>query len=125
VRTSIIVSVVLLFVVTGLGWAQFWKGYSDKERKAVAEAYWLAGAQYQAVGESAKGTEFQAVARQIYPALDPSSIKDVELPSASQLLAQGRAQTIGPATTASATASTATSAVPVVPLDSSAAITDA
>jgi hypothetical protein len=122
-RTRVILSVVLLFAVTGLGWAQFWKGYSDQERQSVAEAYWLAGAQYQAVGESAKGQDFQALARLIYPPLDPSSIKDVELPSASDLLAQGRAFPIGPVTPVAPPASTG--AAPAAPADPSADITDA
>lgn len=124
-RTRIILSVVLLFVVTGLGWAQFWKGYSDQERQSVAEAYWLAGAQYQAVGESAKGQEFQAMARLIYPALDPSSVKDVELPSAADLLAQGRAFPIGPVTPVAPPPPTNAGEAPAAPVDPSAAITDA
>lgn len=124
-RTRIILSVVLLFAVTGFGWAQFWKGYSDKERQTVAEAYWLAGAQYEAVGEPAKGREYQAMARLIDPALDPSSIKDVQLPSAADLLAQGRAQAIGPTTAVTPPASVDTGTAPAAPVDPGADITEA
>ena len=94
-RNRIVLSVLLLLVASGLTWAQFWKGYSDTERKSLAEAYWLAGSQYQAAGLSEKGAEFQAVARSMYPELDPASIADQALPSAAELLAQGRTRIIG------------------------------
>jgi len=47
------------------------------------------------VGESAKGTEFKTLARIIDPAMDPATIKDTALPSAAELLASGRAASIG------------------------------
>jgi hypothetical protein len=94
-RNTILLSVLMLFAATGLLWAQFWKGYSDADQQKVAQSYWLAGAQYQAVGKTEKGAEYKALARVIYPQLDPAEIKDVTLPSAAELLAQGRTTTIG------------------------------
>jgi hypothetical protein len=94
-RAKFILSAMVLFMATGLLWAQFWKNYSDSDRKTVGEAYWLAGKQYQAVGKVEKGREYMAVAKVIYPQLDPSSIADLNQPSAAELLAQGRAKTIG------------------------------
>jgi hypothetical protein len=94
-RNKVVLSFLLLCIAAGLTWAQFWKGYSDTERKSIAEAYWLAGTQYQTVGQAEKGSEFRALAKIIYPSLDPSAIKDQELPSAAELLAQGRAAAIG------------------------------
>jgi hypothetical protein len=94
-RNTILLSVLLLFAATGLLWAQFWKDYSDAERQKVGESYWLAGAQYQSVGKSDKGTEFKTLAKEIYPQLDPAAIKDLSMPSAAELLAQGRTTTIG------------------------------
>jgi hypothetical protein len=94
-RNRIILSVVLLALASGLAWAQFWKGYSDAERQKVGEAYWLAGKQYAAIGKTEKGDEYMLIARSIFPGLDPAGIKDEALPSAAELLAQGRATAIG------------------------------
>jgi hypothetical protein len=94
-RNSFILSVLLLFAATGLVWAQFWKDYSDADRQKVGESYWLAGKQYQAVGKTEKGSEYMAAAKAIYPQLDPEAIQDISLPSAAELLAQGRTTTIG------------------------------
>ncbi len=94
-RNKFILAVLLFLAASGLTWAQFWKSYSDTERRSLAEAYWLAGSQYQAVGLSEKGAAFKAVAKSIDPALDSSSITDRALPSAAELLAQGRTVTIG------------------------------
>jgi hypothetical protein len=94
-RAKFILSALVLFMATGLLWAQFWKDYSDSDRKTIGEAYWLAGRQYTAVGKTEKGREYQAVAKAIYPQLDPSAITDESQPSAAELLAQGRATTIG------------------------------
>jgi hypothetical protein len=94
-RTKVMFSVLTLFLATGLLWAQFWKGYGDAERQKVGEAYWLAGKQYQVVGKAEKGGEFMALARLIYPELDPANIADTALPSAAELLAQGRAPVLG------------------------------
>jgi hypothetical protein len=94
-RNSFLLSVLLLVAVTGLSWAQFWKDYSDAERQKAGESYWLAGKQYQAVGKTEKGSEYMTLARAIYPQLDPAAIQDVTMPSAAELLAQGRTGTIG------------------------------
>ena len=94
-RKKLFLSVLILLAASGLVWGQFWKTYTDAQRKTVGEAYWLAGKQYQAVGEKDKGADYMTVARLIYPQLDPASIKDTALPSAAELLAQGRATTIG------------------------------
>jgi hypothetical protein len=94
-RTKVMFSVLTLFLATGLLWAQFWKGYGDAERQKVGEAYWLAGKQYQVIGKTEKGGEFMSLARLIYPELDPATIADIALPSAAELLAQGRAPVLG------------------------------
>jgi hypothetical protein len=94
-RNTFVLSILLLVLASGALWAQFWKDYNDNERKTVGEAYWLAGKQYQAVGKTDKGGEYMAVARQIYPQLDPAQISDQALPSAAELLAQGKASPIG------------------------------
>jgi len=94
-RNTFLLSVLLLFAATGLLWAQFWKDYSDADRQRVGESYWLAGKQYQAVGKTEKGSEYMTLAKAIYPQLDPASIQDMTLPSAAELLAQGRTTTIG------------------------------
>jgi len=89
-RKSIVLSVLLLSSAAGLAWAQFWKNYTDTDRRAAAEAYWLAGGQYQKIGQPEMGGAFKAIAREIDPAMDPSAISDQALPSAAELLAQGR-----------------------------------
>jgi len=99
-RAKIILSALVLFLATGLLWAQFWKSYSDSERKTIGEAYWLAGKQYEAVGKADKGRDYMAVAKAIYPQLDPSAIADLSQVSAAELLAQGRTTLIGGGTEA-------------------------
>jgi hypothetical protein len=94
-RNRVVLSVLLLFVATGLLWAQFWKDYSDADRKKVGESYWLAGKQYQAVGKTEKGSEYTTIAKSIYPQLDPDAIVDVSMPSAAELLARGKTTVIG------------------------------
>lgn len=94
-RNRLFVSVILLIAGAGLLWSQFWKDFSDTERKTLGESYWLAGRQYEAVGKIEKGREHQQLARLIYPSLDPSAISDSDQPSAAELLAAGRAQPIG------------------------------
>lgn len=92
---KIVLSVLLLSLAAGLLWAQFWKDYTDRDRRASGEAYWLAGRQYQAIGKSEKGRPYMEVAKQIYPQLDPAAITDQALPSAAELLARGRTAEIG------------------------------
>jgi|SRR5208337_748838 len=89
-RKSIVLSVLLLSFAAGLGWAQFWKNYTDTDRRATAEAYWLAGSQYLKIGQPEVGGAFKAMAKEIDPSLDPNAISDQALPSAAELLAQGR-----------------------------------
>lgn len=88
-KIRFVLAAVLLCAVTMLGWSQFYKDYDDATRKSLAEATWLAGKQYQAVGKTAKGAEYIAMAFHIWPDLDTSSISDIVLPSAAELLAQG------------------------------------
>jgi len=85
---------VLLCAATVLGWSQFYRDYDDATRKSLAEATWLAGKQYQAVGKTAKGAEYIEMAFHIWPDLDTSSISDIALPTAAELLAQGGARLI-------------------------------
>ena len=99
-RNKLVLSVLLIVLASASVWAQFWQAYDDRERQAVGEAYWLAGKQYQAVGKTDKGSEYMALARQIYPQLDPSRISDQALPSAAELLARGKATAIGAGATA-------------------------
>jgi len=96
-RYKFFLSVLLLVAGAGLLWSQFYRDFSDKDRKTLGESYWLAGKQYEAVNKAEKGREFQALARLIYPSLDPAAIKDEALPTAAELLAQGRAIVIRPA----------------------------
>jgi len=84
-----ILAAVLLCATAMLGWSQYYKDYDDATRKSLAEATWLAGKQYEAVGKTAKGAEFVAMAFNIWPGLDTSSIGEIALPSAAELLAQG------------------------------------
>jgi len=88
-KNRFILAAVLLCAVAMLGWSQFYKDYDDATRKSLAEATWLAGKQYQAVGKTAKGAEYIAMAFIIWPGLDTTSIRDIALPSAAELLAQG------------------------------------
>jgi hypothetical protein len=94
-RNKFILSLLFLFLASGLVWAQFWKSYSDDQRKATGESYWLVGRQYQTVGKTDEGRQFQDLAKIIYPQLDPAAIKDRDLPSAAELLAKGKASPIG------------------------------
>ncbi|MGD0725843.1 MAG: hypothetical protein ABSB63_09800 [Spirochaetia bacterium] len=96
-RKTMVLSVLLLSFAAGLLWAQFWKDYTDTDRRAVAEAYWLVGKQYETIGQPEVGGSFMAMAKEIYPALDPAAITDQALPSAAELLAQGRTTEIGAA----------------------------
>jgi hypothetical protein len=94
-RNKFVISVLLAAVAAGSVWAQFYKDYSENDRKSLAEAYFLAGAQYQKVGKADLGRAYEALAFRIYPPLAPAEIVDQSLPSAEQLLAQGMARRIG------------------------------
>lgn len=102
-RNRLFVSVLLLVAGSGLLWSQFWKDFSDAERRTLGESYWLAGRQYEVVGKIEKGREHQQLGRLIYPALDPAAISEQEQPSAAELLAAGRAKPIGAGAEDSAT----------------------
>jgi hypothetical protein len=109
-KNRFILAAVLLCAATVLGWSQFYKDYDDATRKSLAEATWLAGKQYQAVGKTAKGAEYVEMAFHIWPDLDTSSISDaVALPSAAELLAQGSTQLIAAPTDERAAARTLSS----------------
>jgi len=88
-KHRLILAVVLLCGAAILGWSQFYRDYDDATRKSLAEATWLAGKQYQAVGKTDKGAEYISLAFAIWPDLETSAIADIALPSAAELLAQG------------------------------------
>lgn len=94
-RNKFVTSVIMLVFVSGGLWAQFWKSSNEAQRRALAQAYWLAGRQYQAIGKTDKGKEFMQLARIIDPQLDPSAIRDETMPSAAELLTRGTISTIG------------------------------
>ena len=54
-----------------------------------------AGDRYEAVGKVEKGREHKALARLIWPVLDPAAITESDQPSAAELLATGRARPLG------------------------------
>jgi hypothetical protein len=86
----------LVFVLAaGTSWAQFWKSYSDKDRQSIAQAYWLAGTQYQVIGKTEKGAQLMRLARIIDPQLDPAAIREPALPSAAELPARDGTSAIG------------------------------
>jgi hypothetical protein len=84
--------VLVLILAAQAGYTQFYRDYSDAKRREIAEAYYLAGAQYRNVGEEGKGREYQDLAFIIYPRLDPAQIKLRDLPSAAALISEGRAR---------------------------------
>ncbi|MBN2553021.1 MAG: hypothetical protein JXB06_09640 [Spirochaetales bacterium] len=83
--------VLLAFVATGL-WAQFYTTLPREERKALAEAYYLVGQQYDQKGESQKARDFKDMAFNIDPGLDPSNIQLKDQPSAAALILEGKAK---------------------------------
>ena len=91
-KNRFILAAVLLCTAAIMGWSQFYRDYDDATRKSLAEATWLAGKQYQAVGKTDKGAEYISLAFHIWPDLDTSAIVDIALPSAAELLAQGGAR---------------------------------
>ncbi|HTP59740.1 MAG TPA: hypothetical protein VMM82_12540 [Spirochaetia bacterium] len=94
-RNKFLLFALVFVLAAGTSWAQFWKNYSEKDRESMAQAYWLAGRQYQKAGKTEKGSEFMRMARVIDPMLDPASIKEETLPSAAELLARGGSSAIG------------------------------
>lgn len=88
-KKSVWIVWILLFVSCAL-WAQYEK-YGEQQRQRLGEAYFMAGRQYQTIGETEKGQEFVELAYRIWPSLDPKSIVEPKALSAAELLNQGRA----------------------------------
>jgi hypothetical protein len=83
--------VLLVLVTTGL-WAQFYITLPRAERKNLAEAYYLVSKQYERNNETQKASEFEAMAYNIDPGLNPNDIQVRDLPSAVALILEGRAK---------------------------------
>ena len=66
--------VVLLAVGVGAAWAQFYDRLGPEERRELAEDYYLVGRQYALQNERAKALEFEGMAYNIDPGLDPAAI---------------------------------------------------
>ena len=77
----ILIAFLILVCAAALGWGQFFSDLSMDQRKELAEAYYMAGKQYEEVGKSDKGKDFVAMAYRIYPDLAPGDI-DVQKPIA-------------------------------------------
>lgn len=73
-------------------WGQFYEQLGSDERQELAEAYYLVGRQYAAQGKQAKAEEFQRMAYNIDPGLDPADIRLEAEPSAAELLLAGKAE---------------------------------
>jgi hypothetical protein len=87
-RTLLLVVVILL--VAGSVWAQFYERLSASERRSLAEAYYLAGRQYAEQGQKDKGRDFEQMAYNIWPSLDPASIQPESEPGGTALVLKGR-----------------------------------
>ena len=83
--------ILLVLVATGL-WAQFYSTLPREERKTLAEAYYLAGQQYEQKGENQKARDFKDMAYNIDPGLDPENIQLQDLPTAAALILEGKAK---------------------------------
>jgi len=83
--------ILLVFVATGL-WAQFYTALPRDVRKSLAEAYYLVGTQYRQKGDTQKARDFQDMAYNIDPGLDPANIQIQDLPSAAALILEGKAK---------------------------------
>ena len=83
--------ILLVLVATGL-WAQFYSTLPREERKTLAEAYYLAGQQYEQKGENQKARDFKDMAYNIDPGLDPANIQLKDLPTAAALILEGKAK---------------------------------
>jgi len=95
-RIRFFIPLVLLVLAAGLAWPDFYSGLAEKDRRSLAESYYLAGSQYVSVGKGEVGREYQALAYKIYPELVPAGIAEEKLPSAQELLASGMAKMIAP-----------------------------
>ncbi len=65
---------ILALVAAGAAWPQHYALLEPAERKELAEAYWLVGRQYALQGEQAKAREFEGLAFQLDPRLDPAAL---------------------------------------------------
>ena len=83
-----LIALIILIIAAGITWGQFYTNLNEKERKDLSEAYYLVGKQYQQTGEVSKGRQFEAMAYNIYPELEPSKITMHEYPTAAALLAR-------------------------------------
>ncbi len=83
--------VLLVFAAAGLS-AQFYTTLPSGQRRELAEAYYLVGKQYEQSGQTQKAREFEQMAHNIFPGLDPSNIQLRDLPSAAALILEGRAR---------------------------------
>jgi hypothetical protein len=93
---SFVLTVALLAACAAVASAQFYSSMSMDERAKLAEDYYLAGSQYLQAGIRDKGREFQELAFIMYPRLDPKSIRDLEQPQISELLARTTVSVAGP-----------------------------
>jgi hypothetical protein len=66
--------VALFAVGAAAAWAQFYDRLGPEERRELAEDYYLVGRQYALQGEQAKALEFEGMAYNIDPELDPAAI---------------------------------------------------
>ena len=89
-KRVLLVALAVLFAA-GAAWAQFYDKLGADERRSLAEAYYLVGRQYAEQGDKAKGSEFQQMAYNIYPQLDPAAVSQKAEPSAAELVLAGRA----------------------------------
>ncbi len=83
--------ILLVFVAAGL-WAQFYTTLPRDVRKNLAEAYYLVGRQYEQKGDTQKARDFQDMAYNIDPGLDPANIQIQDLRSAAALILEGKAK---------------------------------
>lgn len=92
----VLLAVTLLALSAVLACAQFYSAMPREERERLAEDYYLAGSQYSASGDPDKGQSFRDLAFLMYPGLDPKAIRDVEHPTAAELLARSNIPVAGP-----------------------------
>lgn len=71
-----VISASIFFFTVPMMWSQFYSDLSMESRKELAEAYYLAGKQYEAIGKKDKGRDFVEMAFKIYPGLAPSEVKE-------------------------------------------------
>lgn len=82
---------VVILLAAGSVWGQFYLRLTDGERRSLAEAYYLVGRRYAEQGQKEKALEFEQMAYNIWPALDPKAIRLESEPGAAALILAGRA----------------------------------